>query len=189
MSDTTTPDAPTPDATNASEGEKSTQSCRSGRRRRHWRKGLFGVGLLALALFALPRAFAGHGWGGGCDHNASWTTEGVREHLGWASERLVDRADGTDEQEKKVNTILDQVAPDVVAFREEGREIRGDLRAALTAPAVSRESLEQVRQDGLDLADRASAVAMDTLAELAAVFSPEQRQKLARGWAEHHREK
>lgn len=186
MSETQT----TPESTPQSQSDKGHRCdgrcARRGGRGRRWGRRLGVLAVLAIGLFALPRAF---GWGGGhCDRDAAWTAEEVREKMSFVSDRALDHVDATDEQYAAIEEILDRAAPELVGLREEGRDLRERLRVAIVEHPEDRAALEALRQEGLALADRASKAALEHAASAAATLTPEQRAELAERMAEHHRQ-
>lgn len=168
---------PTPESSTDSQGADSKR-CRRGSRRGRWGRRLGVFTVLALGLFALPRAF---GWGGGhhCDRGGAMSSEEVREHMGFVSDHALDEVDATDAQYASIEAILDEAAPKIVDTHQEARALKQRLRETLIADPTNRAALEEIRQEGLALADRASSDAMDKLSEAAAVLTPEQRATLA----------
>lgn len=175
MSDTT----PTPDATPSSDSRRCGRG--DARHRRRWGRRFAFLGLIALGVFALPRAF---GWGGGhCGHHGAMSAEDLRGRMSWMSDRALDHVDATDQQYAEVEAILDQAAPKLAGLHEEGRDLRQRFRQAVIEHPEDREALHALRKEGIALADRASAAALDDLSRVAAVLTPEQRQELAKRWA------
>lgn len=180
MSDTTpTPDAPSSE-TSAGRGCRGAhadgKTCRGGRRRR-WRLFAF-LGVLALGALTLPRAFA-HGHGGwSCGAHREITAEQAREHMGRMAEHALDEVDASDAQRAGVDAALDRAAPELVAFKGEADDLREAARDAVAADRLDRAELDGLRQDALELADRASLRAMDLFLEVANVLTPDQRRQL-----------
>lgn len=148
---------------------------------------LVGLPLLALGAattvaVAAPRVGGGEaGWRGhhGCKGAEVQSAAELRRHMDRGAGFLLDRVDATPEQEERVGAILDELAEPAFALKAEGQELRADVHASLDGGRVDAEALEEARQDGLDLADRASALALDAFVDLAAVLTPEQRAELA----------
>jgi protein CpxP len=143
-----------------------------------------GIPLLAVAgLFFVPRALA-LGFHG--RHNAR-TVEELREHMEHRADFVLDRLDASDAQRDKVNAILDQNAPQFFALMSEGRNVRVAMKNALLADKVDRAKLEKAQADLDALADKASELGVETLAQVAEVLTPAQRQKIAEHLADLHR--
>ncbi|MCB9760618.1 MAG: Spy/CpxP family protein refolding chaperone [Alphaproteobacteria bacterium] len=151
--------------------------------RRHRGRRRFGIlGLLcafALGAFALPRAFAAYTGGHGCHRGGDFTAEEVRDHMGHGADWILDEVDATDAQRDQIDAVLDEAAPEMVELHAEGRGLKDELRGLLAAPTLDREAIEQVRLDGVDLADRASTRALGWMVRVAEVLTPEQRADLA----------
>lgn len=179
MSETTTPES--------NESTESKGRCghraHGMHRRRRWRFWALLAMIGAGAVF-IPRAFAHGGWGGHCGRGEV-SQEDVQEHLGWATDRLLDEADATDAQRATIHKIADEAAPEIYGFKTEAHELGGSFHDALAD--ADRESMEALRQDGLELVDRASARGVDWLARVAETLSPEQREKLRVAAEKHHK--
>lgn len=179
----------TESTTSSTEGKKGrcTGACKG--RKRHGRglvKLLVFLGLVGGAALIIPRAFAGGGWSGGhgC-HSEPASAEDLRERADWGASWLLDEVDATDAQRDQIGGILDEAAPQAFELRKEGRALHEDLASTLSAPTVDRAALEEIRLNGLDLADRASSKALDWLARGATVLTPEQRADLKEKWEDH----
>jgi periplasmic protein CpxP/Spy len=143
-----------------------------------------GIPLLAAAgLFFVPRALA-FGFHG--RHNAR-TVEELREHMEHRADFVLDRLDASDDQRDKVNAILDKNAPQFFALMSEGRSVRTAMKNALLADKVDRTKLDKAQADLDALADKASELGVETLAQVAEVLTPQQRQKIAEHLADLHR--
>lgn len=175
----TTPDAqPTPDTSPTPERSGCGPRCARGKhsRRRRWGRRLGLLAVLALGVFAVPRAF---GWGGHSCHSGDWSADEVREHMGFVADHALDRVDATDAQVAAVDQILDEAAPKMAGFHEEAHDLRQRFHKAVLADPTDQASLEDLRKEALDLADRASGAALQDLTRAAAVLTPDQRTKLA----------
>lgn len=135
------------------------------------------------ALVVVPLAVAG------CrgHHHGEMTEAELNERLEDVAEYALDHVDATEQQTAEVNAVLRAATPDLIAFRREHRELAGKLRAELAKDKIDRAQVEVLRQEGLDLADRASARAGQALVDAADKLQPEQRRKLTDKWAKHHR--
>lgn len=182
MSETNTPENPTPESSD-SKGRCSREgrSCRGGTRRR----GRFLAFLLALGLGAvfLPRVWANEGWGG-C-HRSNFTEAEVREHIDRFGGHVLDELDATDAQRAALNKLADQAVPEMYALHKEAHALGREVADALFD--VDRATLETLRQDGLELADRASTKGIDYAARAMEVLTPEQREELRQEFEKRHK--
>jgi periplasmic protein CpxP/Spy len=173
MSEATTPSAtPSPEAL-------------STRRRRGFLGGIvlgtLGAGLIGFAIGAtMPvaeaalGAFAHRGFG----HDGPPTPEKVKEHAEFFVGFALHRLDATDEQEQKVQGIIDGAIDEVFPVVSEHRANRDELRAILAAPTIDRAALEKLRGEELALADALSKTIADAVADSAEVLTLEQRTEL-----------
>ncbi|MEN0064801.1 MAG: Spy/CpxP family protein refolding chaperone [Myxococcota bacterium] len=90
-------------------------------------------------------------------------------------EEALDTVDATDAQRAATKAIVDETLPEMKAYRAEGKFIREDIRAAFEADKVDREALESARLDLVDLFDRATSTMFGMFADIADLYSPEQR--------------
>jgi len=97
-------------------------------------------------------------------------------------DRVMERVDGaldaveaTDEQREATRDIVDDALFEMQAYRDEGRDIRTAVRAAFEQDTVDRVALESARGDLVDLFDRATATLFGMFADVADLYTPEQR--------------
>lgn len=160
----------------------NTPSASPSPRRGPWR---FLLILPLTAVIGAGVAWAGgFGGGGHCREGGEWSAEEARDHVGMFADRVLDRVDATDTQKDQIDSVLDKAVPQLHSYKTEGRALKTDFREALSEDQIDRAELERIRQEGLDLADRASATAMDTLVQIATVLTPEQRQELRAAYEE-----
>lgn len=183
-----------PTDTPATEPTPNNERCH-GRGAHHGkRRGLrrlFGVAFLVGGLVAIPTAIAyagGHGMGHGCGrHEAPQSAEEVREHMEKGKGFILDKIDATPEQEAKVDAVLDRLAPELFALKDDKEALHQDLRAALTADNVDAAEVESIRKEGLALADEASRLVLGGVVEIAQVLTPDQRGELAEAAERFHK--
>lgn len=94
------------------------------------------------------------------------------------AEHVMDEVDATDDQKSMVRSILDDALPTLQSFHTEAGQLREEIRGVFTADTIDRGALEDARLDMVDLVDRASSFFFTTLADVAEVFTPEQRTEL-----------
>ena len=170
MSDT--PDTPqTPEIEENASDEQAGGTTERPRRRRLF-FGLF-AGVLGT-LFVLPFAFASSGWGKRCPK----TPEQMKEHAGFFADKLLNRVDATGAQRNEVDALLDELLPDVFAMKKEGRALKERIHAALQAETVDAAELENLRQEGLAIADKASKKAIEGVVRLGDILTPAQRAEI-----------
>lgn len=94
-------------------------------------------------------------------------------------ERAMDAASATEDQRSRVKELLSEGLPHLAAMREEAHALRDELRAAFVAERIDRELIGQLRLEMVDLFDRATETGFELWADVAEVFSAEQRATLA----------
>lgn len=195
--ETVSPETTPTEAADDKGGRRSREGhCTHGGRGGHRRRGgifgrLFGAALFLGLFVGLPYAVAhaasGHGCGFG-HHDAPKSAEELRGHLGKGAGFLLDRVDATDAQEAEVGAVLDRVAPELWALKDDKDALHQDFRAALTAPEVNGEEVEGLRKEALVLADDASRIVLGGVVEVARILTPEQRSEVAEAAAKFHGE-
>jgi periplasmic protein CpxP/Spy len=156
-------------------------------RRRFWLGGGVVAGLAALVAVA-PRAWAFHGlageaMGGGRGRHAFVARmlkdpAAAKEHANMAVEWALRGVDATDEQKQRAKGIADRLIDQIGPMAEKHREHREAIVRELARPQIDREALERLRREEIALADEASKLAVDSIADLGEVLTPEQRTEL-----------
>ncbi len=146
------------------------------KRRRGMFFGLFAV--VALGLFAVSAAFAGPGFGGHCGPHGAMGAE-PEAKAAFVSEKIANRADATAEQQASIEAVLVDLFTDMDALKAEKETFHAQVKDVLTAETIDAEELQALRAQGMDKVDDASTQAVDALAEIASILTPEQRADLA----------
>jgi protein CpxP len=87
--------------------------------------------------------------------------------------------DASTEQKQKVRAIYEKAANDLFALRDKRVENRRAMAEAFAAATIDHAKVEQLRQDGMKLADAVSKRMTDARVEAAEVLTPQQRADLA----------
>ena len=152
---------------------------------------------LALAAVAAVTTVAASSAGGWFGHPGRWghgfghggpgfghhghDPEHIRRGLRW----VLGDVDATDEQVDAITEIAVAATEDFHSLREQHRSHREAVVAALGGDEVDREALEQLRAEGLALAETASARFVTAVADAADVLTPEQRRELIEAHDRH----
>lgn len=112
-------------------------------------------------------------------HSAN-SPEGVRRKLGKMFERLGWALSLSREQEQRIASLLDRLAPELYALAEQRREVNDALEYALLRDPVDEAAVEKEQHELSLLAERASELSARAFSELTSVFTAEQRRLLAR---------
>jgi Spy/CpxP family protein refolding chaperone len=162
------------------------------RRRTFWLGGGALAGLAALGA-AMPRAMAFHGlsalhgslghagFGGGRSGFALAMLkdpQAAKEHAAMAVEWALRGVSGTDEQKQQARRISDAFVDGLVPLAQEHHDHHKALVRELSKPQLDRAAIERLRQQELELADRASRLALGSVEDFADVLTPEQRADL-----------
>jgi Spy/CpxP family protein refolding chaperone len=152
-------------------------------RRRIWLGGGALAGLAALAA-AVPyvRASGLGGFGGHGRHRFGAQIledpDAAKRHAAMAVEWALRGVSATDEQMQRAKGITDRLVDELAPIAAKHREHRQSIHQSLEGGEIDREALEQLRQKELVLADQASKLAVNAIADLGEVLTPQQRQEL-----------
>jgi Spy/CpxP family protein refolding chaperone len=102
----------------------------------------------------------------------------AKEHVASASEFVLRSVSATAEQKQKTRQITDRLIDQLGPLAERHRELHVAIVTELSKPQIDRAAIEKLRQDGMALADEASRVAVDGVADIGEVLTPEQRREL-----------
>jgi protein CpxP len=155
-------------------------------RRRFWVGGGVLGGLAALAAVAPHawafRGLAGQGFPGHGRHafgaRMLGDPEAAKQHAGMAVEWALRGVGATEEQKQQAKRITDRLVEQMGPVVERHRTHREAIVRELTKPEIDREALERLRREEMKLADEASKLAVDSIASLGEVLTPEQRGEL-----------
>jgi Spy/CpxP family protein refolding chaperone len=172
-------------------------NCPHGRRRRGFVAGLLlgalAAGLVGFAVGAtMPAAEAalgviGHG-GFGPDHDGPPTPEEAKEHAEFFVGFALHRLDATDDQEQRVQDIVNGAIDQLYPVVQQHRANRDEFRGILAGPTIDRTAIEKLRVEELALADTLSRTIASALADSAEVLTVEQRTELVERLERfHHR--
>jgi Spy/CpxP family protein refolding chaperone len=168
-------------------GTTMTESndAKSGRSRHGFAFGLVMGGLLGVALsgavalaagsFAAGHFGGGHGRLGFFRHE---NPEEAREHVALAADWILTRVDATEDQKGEAKRIVAEAFDELMPLVQEHRSGDEALVEEMTRTNLDPEAIERLRQDQVDLFDRASRKLSASFTELAAVLTPEQRAEL-----------
>jgi Spy/CpxP family protein refolding chaperone len=176
MTDESKSQLPTPPA------DDRPQRCR-GRGRTAFFALLIALGAGLAGVYA-ANAFGGYGFG----HHGGWHGRGMWGQMDPA--QIEDRADrmvrhlavevdaSTDQQEK-LRALVKATVKDLLPMRDKAQAARLRGRELLTQPNLDRAAIEAFRTEQMALADAFSRRLAQTLADAAAILTPEQRRKIA----------
>lgn len=146
--------------------------------------GLLGGGALAALFAARPIAAAIEGGVGGFHRMCGgrglhgMSPEAAREHVQVAAKWALRDVDASEEQQERVGAIAAEAVDDLLRLRGRHEGNRKAFHEQLSAAAIDRAALEQLRQSEIALADEASKRLVRALADASDVLTPEQRQAL-----------
>jgi len=116
--------------------------------------------------------------------------DGMGEHghfgRGRRMGKLLDAAGASDAQKAQIKAAWQGLRPQLQAVREQRVKLHGEMKKALTAPTIDTAAVERLRQQEVQLADKASTLFTQGIVQTAQVLTPEQRQKVAAQLDQHH---
>jgi Spy/CpxP family protein refolding chaperone len=158
----------------------------TGRRARHGfgfgllTGGLLGVALSGAVALGAGALAAGH-LGGAHGRRGFFRHEdpaAAREHMALAADWILTRVDATEDQKAQAKRIVSEAFDDLMPLVEEHRSNHETFFEEMTRASLDPEAIERLRQDQVELFDRASRALSGSLTELAGVLTPEQRAEL-----------
>jgi Spy/CpxP family protein refolding chaperone len=160
-------------------------------RRWFWTAGGLLAGAAAFAAVAPVawafRGFSGHGVGGhgfGGHGRRAFAAQmlndpaAAKDHVATASEFVLRGVNASAEQKQKTRQITDRLVDQLSPLVERHHELHAAMVGELSKPQIDRAAIEKLRQDGMALADEASRIAVDGIADIGDVLTPEQRKEL-----------
>ena len=177
------------------QGVEEQPSPRPGSRRRFLAGALTGGilgSLLAGSISVYSQVHHRPGWwshagaGSWFGHRQVHDPELMGERIGFATDWFLSRINAGEEQRQQVKTIVQEAWHDLLPVREQHLAQRQAWLEALQQPRIDRQTLEELRQAKLYLAETASSRLVEALAEIAEVLTPEQRAELTAFVARWH---
>ena len=167
-------------------------------RRRPFLKGVIAGGLISSMLAVGATVFANsdhqsHFWkAGSCRQGHAIRDPAVmQERAGFMADWVLKRVNATEEQNAQVKATLQASIAELLELRNQHYANRDEMRAALTRPTIDRAELERIRTAEMQLANTASTTLVGSIADIADVLDPEQRQAIAdmgARWSGHRHE-
>ncbi len=140
------------------------------------------VGLLAASVVTAH----GHrsGWPG---RHGTFDADSAREHVEFAAAWALDSIDADEAQTSAIQGVLGKAVDELAPLAATHRGNRDQIHQQLLAATVDRQALEEMRQAELALADEASRIFVDAIADVAEQLSEEQRTALFERLDRFHR--
>jgi periplasmic protein CpxP/Spy len=122
-------------------------------------------GALSLSV-AQAHGFGGGGFGGGA-------------FMAFRMHKLLDHVNATDQQRAQIKTIWEGLRPQLKATHDDQKKLRAQITQVMTATTVDPAAVEKLRQQSVQLVDKASTIISRGMVETARVLTPEQRKQIA----------
>jgi hypothetical protein len=131
--------------------------------------------VLALLVFGLGT--------GGCKKprdpaNPSEMKEKLATPVGWALRKV----DATKDQERQVDRVITEIAPDFFYFQEESKGLTKRILDTLEVRTVDPEAMARLQEAGTQLFDRYMKRVVKAALDVSAILTFEQRNKLIDLW-------
>jgi Spy/CpxP family protein refolding chaperone len=162
---------------------KSREEHATRRRSRHgfWSGlaagGILGVILSGAVAMGAGALAAGH-LGGGHGRRGFFRHEDpelAREHVALATDWILTRVEATEDQKGQAKRVVSETFDDLLPLVQEHRSNHETLVEEMTKANFDPEAIERLRQNQVELFDRASKELSGSLTELAGILTPEQR--------------
>ena len=144
--------------------------------------GLLGAAIVGgFLLTGSPAVAAGKlmgGMGHFGHHGGPPNPEVARERAGFAIDWVLSRVDASEDQREQIKAIVGNSIEDLFPLVDQHKNSRESFVAEFSNPTIDRDALEQLRKNGLEMADQASTRLVSAVADAAEVLTPEQRNDL-----------
>lgn len=120
-------------------------------------------------------------WGG---KSGTDSLEGAGSHLSNAAWRALYRIDATEDQKRRVQSVLSGFAPELVSLERERQALTGRLLEHFASERPDPVETERLRVSSRRLAERAIEQGFRVLFELEEILTPQQRQEFLAAWEE-----
>ena len=121
-----------------------------------------------------------HGPGGGMGFFGG----GGGGFMAFRMHQLLDKVNATESQRTQIKSIWQGLRPQLKATHEEHAKLHLQLTAVMTATTIDPTAVEKLRQQTVQLMDKASTIISKGMIETARVLTPEQRKQIAAEAAE-----
>jgi protein CpxP len=99
--------------------------------------------------------------------------------MGFRIHKMLDRVGATEAQRTQIKTIWEGLRPQLKATHEEHAKLRQQVTQAMTVATIDPAAVEKLRQQSVQLMDKASTIITRGMVETARVLTPEQRKQIA----------
>jgi Spy/CpxP family protein refolding chaperone len=111
-------------------------------------------------------------------HGTPVSPELARERAAFAIDYVLSRVDASEDQREQIKAIVGNSIDDLFPLVDRHKINRESFVVEFSKPTMDRDALEQLRLNGLEMADQASTRLVAAIADAAEVLTPEQRNQL-----------
>ena len=149
--------------------------------------GLLGAVVAGAVAGAAGPVLAARAFGHGFKGAGLQDPEALKERAEFAASYVLERVDGTEEQQAEVNRIVSETIDDIVPLAEEHRANRQALHDEFSRADINPDAIEQIRQAEMQLADQVSREVTEAFTSFAQTLTVEQRAELMEMAQRFHR--
>ena len=148
---------------------------------------VFTVGALGGGALVMSSDAWSHGarWGWGGMKGNHGDPEKWKERIQKRTDRWLDRINATEEQREAIGGVVGEAVDTFAGTIAEHRSLRDEWRTEFVRPELDAEAMEALRVRHLELADRKSRQALDTVLQIGSVLTAEQREEIVAKFARH----
>ena len=146
------------------------------------------IGVIGASIAGCSRGISNqyHGWHCGHGFHEVDSPEEAQERARTAAKWMLRKIDATDDQQQRIQAIVDESVQQLYPLREKHRLHHAQLLDAMSRPTVDRAEIERLRKAEIEIADAASDWMVDAALDMFEVLTPEQRTEMLDHMRERH---
>ncbi len=118
-------------------------------------------------------------------YQAEWTVDELMARLDRGAAWMLWTVDAAEPQRRQVTEMVAGLKPELARFQQERGQLKQEMVRLLAADAIPPEDIERLRTAGRALTERVVDRSLETLFQVAAALTPEQRKVLMESWTRH----
>jgi protein CpxP len=93
-------------------------------------------------------------------------------------QRMLDKVGASDSQKGQIKAIWEGLRPQLKSIHQQHAQLHKQIAQAMTAPTIDPAAIEKLRQQSVQLMDKASSVITQGMVSTAQVLTPDQRKQV-----------